>query len=145
MGESAPTFTLTYDASVKDNDEVPVWVRFLGLQMKLWTPTILSRIASKLGKPLLKDVAIVQRTRLGARRILVELRQSEEVTIEIKISESVMSSLSSQWSMTGIQNHVWFVINGGISPRNAIQRKEIESGSPRVSIMSKKSKKIKLF
>lgn len=66
-------------------NEVPVWLRFPGLSLQLWTLTILSRIASKLEKPLLAENATIQRTRLGAPRILVELHQTKEVISQVKI------------------------------------------------------------
>lgn len=56
--------------------EIPVWIRFPGIRLELWTPTILSKMASKIWTALLADSETTQKTRLGAPHILMELHQA---------------------------------------------------------------------
>ncbi|XP_074264429.1 uncharacterized protein LOC141586916 [Silene latifolia] len=70
-----PTFGLELDAL----SVVPVWVLLLDLDPVFWSSTALSKIASKLGKPLYADPVTTHKGRLGFARVLIELDVSKPV------------------------------------------------------------------
>ena len=48
----------------EDMTEVPIWVRFMNLKLHLWSNAVLSKMASKIGKPLFTDHMTATRERL---------------------------------------------------------------------------------
>ncbi|XP_074298202.1 uncharacterized protein LOC141629027 [Silene latifolia] len=58
---------------------VPIWVLFPDLDPFLWTETILSKMASKIGKPLFDDYPTTMKTRLSFARVLVEVDIAAEL------------------------------------------------------------------
>lgn len=60
-------------------------------------------MASKIGKPLLADSATIQKMKLAAPRILVELHQTEEVIPEIKMrgrGTQIIQKVEYEWHPT---------------------------------------------
>nr|GME18513.1 uncharacterized protein LOC109172115 [Ipomoea batatas] len=55
---------------------LPVWVRLPGLPLKCWHPKALSRIATKLGKPIFMDRFTKERKKVSFARILVDMNCS---------------------------------------------------------------------
>eukprot|EP00252_Welwitschia_mirabilis_P015940 TRINITY_DN35350_c0_g1_i1.p1 TRINITY_DN35350_c0_g1~~TRINITY_DN35350_c0_g1_i1.p1 ORF type:complete len:135 (-),score=11.02 TRINITY_DN35350_c0_g1_i1:364-720(-) len=47
---------------------LPVWVTFLGFNLQFWSPRMLSRIASMVGKPYYADKLTATKERLGLLR-----------------------------------------------------------------------------
>ncbi|KAM7462232.1 hypothetical protein LguiA_030353 [Lonicera macranthoides] len=60
----------TDDANLERGDmvEVPVWVRFPNLKLHMWSTTMLSKMASIIGKPLFMDRMTAERERLAYAR-----------------------------------------------------------------------------
>lgn len=52
---------------------IPVWVRFPGLHLKLWSKSILSKAASLVGVPLYTDHATATGERLACARCFIEI------------------------------------------------------------------------
>lgn len=52
---------------------VPIWIKFPGLKLHLWSITMLSKLASVNGKPQHTDIMMAQRSRLAYARLCVEI------------------------------------------------------------------------
>ncbi|XP_077252320.1 uncharacterized protein LOC143891663 [Tasmannia lanceolata] len=68
--------------------DVPVWIRLLGLHLKLWSHHCLSRIASMLGKPLYKDSHTADATRLKYACFCVQVNVDQSLPNSIKLKTS---------------------------------------------------------
>lgn len=55
-------------------DDYPVWIHFPGLKPRLWTPKILSKVASYAGTPMAMDKMTSNRTRFDFARALVRVK-----------------------------------------------------------------------
>ncbi|KAK4371170.1 hypothetical protein RND71_010645 [Anisodus tanguticus] len=65
------------DVSKETVDKVPVWIRLVGLEVKYWGKSALTKIASLVGQPLRVDKATSQE-RLTYARLLVEIPLNQE-------------------------------------------------------------------
>ncbi|XP_074300066.1 uncharacterized protein LOC141631271 [Silene latifolia] len=65
---------------------VPVWILFPDLDPYMWTDSILSKMASKIGKPLFADLHTTCKARLSFARILVEVDISKDLPDHIDIN-----------------------------------------------------------
>ena len=52
---------------------IPVWVKLPKLSLRLWSPTLIGRIASTLGMPLYMDEATTTGSRVDFARVCVEI------------------------------------------------------------------------
>lgn len=78
----------------------PVWVRFPRLGLQFWTPQIVGKLASKLGKTLLADSHTIHKTRLGAPRILIDLHPTEVFPTKVKFranEETYIQMVDYEW------------------------------------------------
>jgi len=70
---------------------VPVWVRFLGLHLKLWSQPILNKIASLIGKPLYTDKATASSECIAYARSFIEIAAStilpKKVSVQLETGE----------------------------------------------------------
>ncbi|XP_074288580.1 uncharacterized protein LOC141613735 [Silene latifolia] len=64
-----PSFSMEMEKVAK----VLVWILFPGLDPYLWSESVLSKIASKLGKPLFADLATTNKEKLSFARVMVEI------------------------------------------------------------------------
>lgn len=64
---------------------LPLWVRFPGLPVDFWNPTLLGRIASRLGVPIASDRNTATKEKLSFARALVEVDVSKDLVREITI------------------------------------------------------------
>lgn len=55
---------------------VPTWVQLHNLPLQCWNTRAISRIASKLGKPLCVDNITLERKRISYARVLIEIDTS---------------------------------------------------------------------
>jgi hypothetical protein len=62
-----------FDFGTDEMSCVPVWVKFPNLPLKCWSPRCLSKIASKLGKPIQSDQLTFNMSRISYAIVLVEL------------------------------------------------------------------------
>lgn len=62
----------------------PVWVKLPGLGFQYWTRNILTKLLSKVGKPLMVDSPTINRTRLGSPGVLVVLHSAANLVKEVK-------------------------------------------------------------
>lgn len=65
-----------------DNDEIstlPIWINLLGLRLDLWNSNVLSKIASKVGKPISTYKLTSTKERLSYVRVLVEVDVLKEL------------------------------------------------------------------
>ncbi|KAK9690046.1 hypothetical protein RND81_09G100800 [Saponaria officinalis] len=65
----SPTFSSTMECV----SVVPIWVLFPDLDPFMWTDTILSKMASKIGTPLFADLPTTLQARLSFARVMVEM------------------------------------------------------------------------
>ncbi|XP_074277354.1 uncharacterized protein LOC141600992 [Silene latifolia] len=65
---------------------VPVWVLFHDLDPYLWSSTVLSKMASKIGKPLFADVPTTYKAKLSFARVLIEVDISSSLPVEISLN-----------------------------------------------------------
>jgi len=63
----------------KDVSLMPVWINLPGLPLDCWNSVILSKICSKIGKPLTTDHLTASKERVSYARILVEIDASREL------------------------------------------------------------------
>ena len=66
---------------------VPVWVQLPGLPLDCWNARALSKIASRIGKPITTDKMTFTKERLSFARVMVEVDASKELisSVEIKL------------------------------------------------------------
>ena len=69
----------------RDVATIPLWVRIFGLAKTFWTPEVLGRIASHVGKPLYMDTVTDARKRGLYARVLVELNFAEEIKRSVQL------------------------------------------------------------
>ncbi|XP_074303248.1 uncharacterized protein LOC141637696 [Silene latifolia] len=80
----SPSFSLDMDRVAK----VPIWILFPGLDPFLRTDKVLSKMASKVGKPLFADPATTSKEKLSFARVLVEADVSKELPSHVILGES---------------------------------------------------------
>lgn len=61
----------------KDVRIVPVWIQLPGLEVQFWSMKGLSKIASKVGKPLFDEKCTVHKEKISFARVLVEMDLSK--------------------------------------------------------------------
>ncbi|XP_074315209.1 uncharacterized protein LOC141651393 [Silene latifolia] len=71
----SPSFSGEMDRVAK----VPVWILFPGLDPFLWSDVVLSKIVSKIGKPLYADNATTSKEKLSFARVMVEVDVSQDL------------------------------------------------------------------
>lgn len=64
---------------------VPVWVRFPSLHLKLWSRTVISYMASIIGKPLYMDNATATGERLEFARCFIEIEASAKLPKSVRL------------------------------------------------------------
>ncbi|XP_074307797.1 uncharacterized protein LOC141642767 [Silene latifolia] len=77
-----PNFSMEMDKV----STVPIWVLFPDLEPFLWSESVLSKMASKIGKPLFADLNTTCKTKLSFARILVEADVSATLPDEIVLN-----------------------------------------------------------
>ncbi|XP_020692822.2 uncharacterized protein LOC110107027, partial [Dendrobium catenatum] len=65
---------------------VPIWFKIIDLPLPCWTPEGISRIASKIGKPLVVDELTAEKTRLTYARVCVQVAKDYSYPETIPIS-----------------------------------------------------------
>ncbi|XP_074299427.1 uncharacterized protein LOC141630522 [Silene latifolia] len=80
---------------------VPVWILLMDLDPLFWSPKALSKISSKIGKPLYADPVITHKERLHFARVLVELDASklvpEELLLHSPFGGSILERVVVEW------------------------------------------------
>ncbi|XP_048496392.1 uncharacterized protein LOC125495654 [Beta vulgaris subsp. vulgaris] len=71
------------DLIAEDVKVVPTWVRFPSLPLKYWGQQTLTKLASRIGKPIRTDRATAQKEILEYARVLVEVKVDQEFPKEI--------------------------------------------------------------
>ncbi|XP_074293052.1 uncharacterized protein LOC141619952 [Silene latifolia] len=77
-----PNFSMEMDKV----STVPIWVLFPDFEPFLWSESVLSKMASKIGKPLFADLNTTCKTKLSFARILVEADVSATLPDEIVLN-----------------------------------------------------------
>ncbi|KAK9750128.1 hypothetical protein RND81_02G175200 [Saponaria officinalis] len=72
-------WTPTFSSTMERVSVVPIWILLPELDPYLWTDTVLSKIASKIGKPLFADLPTTLQARLSFARVMVEADVSQEL------------------------------------------------------------------
>lgn len=65
---------------------MPIWIKLLELNLRLWDSEILSAVVSVVGTPLKSDDHTAKETRLSFARILVEIKADSDLANEATIS-----------------------------------------------------------
>ncbi|XP_043700009.1 uncharacterized protein LOC122650678 [Telopea speciosissima] len=73
--------------SRKVETELPLWVRFYGLNLQYWGDRTLGRIASVLGRPICADKRTVRHERLSFARVCVSIQASDGLPTTIYIAQ----------------------------------------------------------
>jgi len=68
-----------------DISSVPIWIQLPGLPLDCWNARALSKIVSKVGKPITTDKLTRTKERLSFARVLVEVDVSTEVVTDVEI------------------------------------------------------------
>ncbi|XP_074320030.1 uncharacterized protein LOC141656846 [Silene latifolia] len=87
---------------------VPVWILFPGLDPCLWSDVVLSKIASKLGKPLFADIATTNKEQLSFARVMVEI----DVSLPLFDFVTVNAPFLGQFSQKVVYEWVPFYCSG---------------------------------
>ncbi|XP_022857248.1 uncharacterized protein LOC111378308 [Olea europaea var. sylvestris] len=74
-----------FDFDDKDVSTMPVWINLSGLPLEFWNTNALSKIVSKVGKPISTDKVMASRGRLSYARALIEVGASIELVRVEKI------------------------------------------------------------
>ncbi|XP_074291201.1 uncharacterized protein LOC141617971 [Silene latifolia] len=88
----SPSFSTEMDKVAK----VPVWILFPGLDPYLWSEVVLSKIASKLGKPLFADLATTNKEKLCFARVMVEIDISKNFVDSVVINTPFLGQITQQ-------------------------------------------------
>ena len=64
---------------------VPIWIRFPSLDFKLWSKSIIRRIANMMGTPLYKDKATATGERISYARVFVEINAKRDLLNSVQI------------------------------------------------------------
>jgi len=64
---------------------VPIWVQLPGLPLDCWNARALSKIVSRVGKPITTDKMTLTKERLSFARVLVEVDVSSDIVSEVEI------------------------------------------------------------
>jgi len=64
---------------------VPIWVRFPSLDLKLWSKSIISRIASMVGIPLYMDRATATGERISYARVFIKIRADKDLVNKVRL------------------------------------------------------------
>ncbi|XP_060170335.1 uncharacterized protein LOC132601250 [Lycium barbarum] len=70
-------------------DKVPIWIRLVGLDIKYWGKSALTKIAGMIGRPLKADRATTHKERLTFARVLVEMPINKEYPTEVRFENEV--------------------------------------------------------
>lgn len=80
---------------------IPVWVRFPNLPVRYWSEKSLSSISILVGKPLMTDRIMKDRTWLNFARVLIEVELKEDFLEEIffinEYNQLVDQAISYDW------------------------------------------------
>ncbi|KAG5588097.1 hypothetical protein H5410_048531 [Solanum commersonii] len=78
------------DVTKERVDNVPIWVRLVGLDIKYWGKNALTKLAGMIGNPLKADRATTQKERLTYARVLIEVPLNKVYPIEIMFENEVV-------------------------------------------------------
>ncbi|KAK9681646.1 hypothetical protein RND81_10G017700 [Saponaria officinalis] len=76
----------TFSVEMEKVSVVPVWVLFHGLDPYLWSDMVLSKIASKLGRPLFADKTTTLKSKLSFARVMVEVDVSKPLFTQVYVN-----------------------------------------------------------
>lgn len=60
-------------------DLLTMWIRLPGLRLELWTPKLLSRVVSPIGRPLMPNPATVNKTKVDYAKVLVQFHDPKSL------------------------------------------------------------------
>ncbi|KAK9757812.1 hypothetical protein RND81_01G187800 [Saponaria officinalis] len=94
-------WSYTFSFEMDKVSVVPIWILFTGLDPYLWSDVVLSKMASKVGKPLFADKTTASKSRLSFARIMVEVDVAaplpEYVWINTPFSGSYAQQIEYEW------------------------------------------------
>ncbi|XP_074314153.1 uncharacterized protein LOC141649358 [Silene latifolia] len=65
---------------------VPIWVLFPDLDPYLWSPTVLSKMSSKIGRPMFADLPTTNKEKLSFARVMIEVDIASNLPLEISLN-----------------------------------------------------------
>ncbi|XP_074265292.1 uncharacterized protein LOC141587719 [Silene latifolia] len=65
---------------------VPIWVLFPGLDPYLWSSAVLSKMSSKIGRPMFADIPTTNKDKLSFARVMIEVDISSDPPLEISLN-----------------------------------------------------------
>ncbi|XP_070018229.1 uncharacterized protein [Nicotiana sylvestris] len=65
-------------------ENIPIWMRLVGLDIKYWGQTALTKIVGLIGKPLKANAATTNKDRLTYARVLVEMKLNHQYPSSIR-------------------------------------------------------------
>ena len=69
----------------EDVSSVPIWIQLPGLPLDCWNARALSKIVSKVGKPITTDKMTLTKERFSFARVLVEVDVTSDIVSEVEI------------------------------------------------------------
>lgn len=97
----------TPDFVLKDNIRrvLPIWVIFPKLPLHLWGEKSRGKIASAVGKPLVKDECTTKKLRVSYARVLVEV----DINIRVNRGRKIEQKVEYEWHRTQLRiKSRWF-------------------------------------
>ncbi|XP_074315737.1 uncharacterized protein LOC141651945 [Silene latifolia] len=86
----SPSFSMEMEKVAK----VSIWILFPGLDPYLWSDVVLSKMASKVGKPLFADPVSTAKSKLSFARVLVEADVSHDLPTHVNINTPHLGQVS---------------------------------------------------
>ncbi|KAI0529035.1 hypothetical protein KFK09_001580 [Dendrobium nobile] len=91
----------------EDFSSIPIWFKIIDLPLPCWTPEGISRIASKIGKPLVVNDLTAEKTRLTYARVCVQVSKDcaypETIPISI-LGEPFILKIQCEWKPSPCQH-----------------------------------------
>ncbi|XP_074301022.1 uncharacterized protein LOC141632369 [Silene latifolia] len=89
-------WTPSFSGEMEKVTRVLVWTLFSGLDPYLWSEIVLSKIASKVDKPLFADLSTTNKEKLSFARVLVEIDLSQDFVDSVVINTPFLGQITQQ-------------------------------------------------
>ncbi|XP_074304498.1 uncharacterized protein LOC141639225 [Silene latifolia] len=118
---------------------VPVWILFPDLDPYMWTDSILSKMASKIGKPLFADLHTTCKARLSFARILVEVDISKDLPDHIDINAPFIGHSSQRIVYEWLPYYCKTCLKLGHTDSNCKRNRPAQADAPKSTTIAQKA------
>ncbi|XP_074305736.1 uncharacterized protein LOC141640956 [Silene latifolia] len=118
---------------------VPVWILFPDLDPYMWTDSILSKMASKIGKTLFADLHTTCKARLSFARILVEVDISKDLPDHIDINAPFIGHSSQRIVYEWLPYYCKTCFKLGHTDSNCKRNRPAQADAPKSTTIAQKA------